>query len=110
MLYTWRYAQKPANKAEALSLLEAFDLKATRKVSPYEIEIHLKQPIGDMPGLLSNRPMYIVADGLTNFSSRRHRPFKFVELDAGRAEPDECEQELLGRDRMSTGPDAFHPG
>jgi peptide/nickel transport system substrate-binding protein len=85
VLYSLRYIADPKNKAESLTRLEPIDLKATRKVSATEIEFHLKSPIGDFPGLLAEKAVWIVPDGKTDFATKPDGtgPFKFSNWQPG---------------------------
>lgn len=85
VLYSLRYIADPKNKAESLTRLEPIDLKASRKVSVTEIEFHLKRPIGDFPGLLAEKAVWIVPDGKTDFAKKPDGtgPFKFVSWQPG---------------------------
>ena len=85
VLYSLRYIADPKNKAESLTRLEPIDLKATRKVSATEIEFHLKSPIGDFPGLLAEKAVWIVPDGKTDFATTPDGtgPFKFSNWQPG---------------------------
>jgi peptide/nickel transport system substrate-binding protein len=85
VLYSLRYIADPKNKAESLTRLEPIDLKATRKVSPTEIEFHLKSPIGDFPGLLAEKAVWIVPAGKTDFARKPDGtgPFKFSNWQPG---------------------------
>src|SRR4029077_7516385 len=85
VLYSLRYIADPKNKAESLARLEPIDLKASRKVSPTEIEFHLKSPIGDFPGLLAEKAVWIVPEGKTDFAQKPDGtgPFKFSDWQPG---------------------------
>jgi peptide/nickel transport system substrate-binding protein len=85
VLYSFRYVADPTNKAESLARLEPIDLNASKKVSDLELEFHLKRPIGDFPGLLSEKALWIVPDGATDFETTPNGtgPFKFVEWEPG---------------------------
>ena len=85
VLYSLRYIADPKNKAESLTRLEPINLKASRKVSPNEIEFHLDRPIGDFPGLLAEKAVWIVPDGKTDFAQKPDGtgPFKFVNWQPG---------------------------
>jgi len=85
VLYSFRYVADPKNKAESLPRLEPIDLDASKKVSDTEIEFVLKRPIGDFPGLLSEKALWIVPDGATDFTTKPNGtgPFIFVEWQPG---------------------------
>ena len=85
VLYSLRYVANPANKAESMSRIEPIDLRASRKVSQHEIELHLKRPIGDLPGLLADRATWIAPAGKTDFAKRPDGtgPFEFVSWQPG---------------------------
>lgn len=85
VLYSFRYIADPKNKAESLARLEPIDLAASKKVSDTEIEFRLKRPIGDFPGLLSEKALWIVPDGATDFATKPNGtgPFVFVEWQPG---------------------------
>lgn len=85
VLYSFRYVADPKNKAESLARLEPIDLDASKRVSDTEIEFHLKRPIGDFPGLLSEKALWIVPDGATDFTTKPNGtgPFTFVEWQPG---------------------------
>jgi peptide/nickel transport system substrate-binding protein len=85
VLYSFRYVADEKNKAESLARLEPIDLAASKKVSDTEIEFHLKRPIGDFPGLLSEKALWIVPDGATEFTKKPNGtgPFTFVEWQPG---------------------------
>jgi peptide/nickel transport system substrate-binding protein len=85
VLYSFRYVADPKNKAESLARLEPIDLTASKKVSDTELEFHLKRPIGDFPGLLSEKALWIVPDGATDFTTKPNGtgPFTFVEWQPG---------------------------
>jgi peptide/nickel transport system substrate-binding protein len=84
VLYTWAFILDPKNEAEGRSTLEPLDIQATTKVSDTEIEVHLKRPIGDLPGLLSQRQLSIIPDGMTDFNQPNGTgPFKFVSWTQG---------------------------
>lgn len=84
VLYTFNWVLTAKNGANDYSYLTAFNMKETRKVSDYEIEIHLHTPIGDMPGLLATNSLYVIPDGLTDFSKPNGTgPFKFVSWTRG---------------------------
>jgi peptide/nickel transport system substrate-binding protein len=84
VLYTWHYTVTPKSKAEGAPYLEPLDLAKTRKVSKHEIEVHLKRPIGDLPRLLSSRPLYVIPAGMTQFLKPNGTgPFKFVSWTQG---------------------------
>jgi peptide/nickel transport system substrate-binding protein len=85
VLYSLRYIANPKNKAESLTRLEPIDLKASRRVSKLEVEFHLKRPIGDFPGLLAEKAVWIVPDGKTDFAQKPDGtgPFTFVSWQPG---------------------------
>ena len=85
VLYSLRYIANPKNKAESLTRLEPIDLKASRRVSATEIEFHLKRPIGDFPGLLAEKAVWIVPEGKTDFARKPDGtgPFKFLNWQPG---------------------------
>lgn len=85
VLYSLRYVADPKNKAESLPRLEPIDLKASRKVSTLEIEFHLRRPIGDFPGLLAEKALWIVPEGKTDFAAKPDGtgPFKFLNWQPG---------------------------
>jgi peptide/nickel transport system substrate-binding protein len=85
VLFSFRYVADPNNKAESLARLEPIDLDASKAVSDLELEFHLKRPIGDFPGLLSEKALWIVPDGATDFETKPNGtgPFKFVEWQPG---------------------------
>jgi peptide/nickel transport system substrate-binding protein len=69
VLYSIRYVLNPKSNAEAISRIAAIDPGASRVVSPTELELHLKRPIGDTPGdLLADKALWIVPAGTTDFS------------------------------------------
>src|SRR3984893_11740819 len=85
VLYSLRFIADPKNKAESLTRLEPIDLKASRRVSATEIEFHLKRPIGDFPGLLAEKAVWIVPAGKTDFARKPDGtgPFKFANWQPG---------------------------
>jgi peptide/nickel transport system substrate-binding protein len=85
VLYSLRFIADPKNKAESLTRLEPIDLKASRRVSATEVEFHLKRPIGDFPGLLAEKAVWIVPNGKTDFARKPDGtgPFKFVNWQPG---------------------------
>ncbi len=84
VLFTWQTILDPKSKAEGRGTLEPLDIKATRKVSDNEIEVHLKRSIGDLPTLLSQRQLYVIPDGLTDFAKPNGTgPFSFVSWTQG---------------------------
>jgi peptide/nickel transport system substrate-binding protein len=84
VLYSWMWALNPKNGASDLSYLKPFNMSNTRKISDYEIEIHLNTPVGDMAGLLATTSMQVVPDGMTDFNKPNGTgPFKFVSWTRG---------------------------
>lgn len=84
VLYTWQTILDPKSKAEGRSTLEPLDLRATKRVSDSEIEVHLKRPIGDLPRLLSQRQLYVIPDGMKDFAKPNGTgPFRFVKWTQG---------------------------
>lgn len=68
VLYSYRYVANPKNNSESLSRLSSFDLGASRAISPTEMEFVLKQPLGDFETLASQKALWIVPAGMTDFS------------------------------------------
>jgi peptide/nickel transport system substrate-binding protein len=84
VLYTFNWVLDPKNGANDLSYLAPFDMHNTRKISDHEIEIHLKTPVGDMPGLLATNSLYMIPAGMTDFNKPNGTgPFKFVSWTRG---------------------------
>jgi peptide/nickel transport system substrate-binding protein len=85
VLYSLRFVANPKNKAESLTRLEPIDLKKSRRLSATEIEFHLKRPIGDFPGLLAEKAVWIVPEGKTDFAKKPDGtgPFKFLNWQPG---------------------------
>jgi peptide/nickel transport system substrate-binding protein len=85
VLYSLRFIADPKNKAESLTRLEPIDLRASRRVSATEIEFHMKRPIGDFPGLLAEKAVWIVPEGKTDFARNPDGtgPFKFENWQPG---------------------------
>jgi len=85
VLYSIRYVLNPKNNAEAISRIAAIDGGASRVVSPTEVELHLKRPIGDTPGdLLADKALWIVPAGTTDFSKPMGTgPFTFKSWQPG---------------------------
>jgi peptide/nickel transport system substrate-binding protein len=85
VLYSYRYVADEKNKAESLARLEPIDLEASKAVSDTELEFRLKRPIGDFPGLLNEKALWIVPDGATDFDTKPNGtgPFAFVEWQPG---------------------------
>src|SRR5439155_20559302 len=85
VLYSLRFIADPKNKAESLTRLEPINLKASRRVSATELEFRLKRPIGDFPGLLAEKAVWIVPSGKTDFAKKPDGtgPFKFVSWQPG---------------------------
>lgn len=85
VLYSLRYIADPKNKAESLTRLEPIDLVASRKVSALEVLFKLKRPIGDFPGLLAEKAVWIVPNGKKDFATKPDGtgPFKFVSWQPG---------------------------
>ncbi len=85
VLYSFRYVADEKNKAESLARLEPIDLEASKAVSDTELEFRLKRPIGDFPGLLAEKALWIVPDGATDFDTKPNGsgPFVFVEWQPG---------------------------
>jgi peptide/nickel transport system substrate-binding protein len=85
VLYSIRYVAHPKNNAEARGRIAAIDAAASRVVSPTELELHLKRPIGDVPGvLLADKALWIVPAGTTDFSKPVGTgPFVFRSWQAG---------------------------
>jgi peptide/nickel transport system substrate-binding protein len=85
VLYSLRYIANPKNKAESLTRLEPIDLSASRKVSKFQVRFVLKRPIGDFPGLLAEKAVWMVPNGKTDFAKTPDGtgPFKFVSWQPG---------------------------
>jgi peptide/nickel transport system substrate-binding protein len=85
VLYSFRYAGDPANKAAALSRLEPFDLDASRASSDLEVEFHLTRPVGDFPTLVADSQLWTVPEGATDFVTKPNGtgPFTFVSWQPG---------------------------
>jgi peptide/nickel transport system substrate-binding protein len=84
VLYSYRYVADEKNKAESLARLDPVDLNASRAVSSTELDFRLKRPIGDFPGLLAQKVMWVVPEGKTNFNKPNGTgPFVFVEWRPG---------------------------
>lgn len=67
VLYSFRYVANPKNNAESLARLAPIDLKTSKALSPTEIQFNLVRPIGDFEGMVSEKDLWIVPDGTTNF-------------------------------------------
>ena len=82
VLYSWATATDV--QYESGSNFGVFDLGATRKVSDTEVELHLTQPLADLPFVLSKKVMYIVPEGYTDYEQPNGTgPFTFVEWTPG---------------------------
>jgi peptide/nickel transport system substrate-binding protein len=68
VLYSYRYVANPKNNSESLSRMGAFDLNASRVLSPTEVEFVMKAPVGDFKTLAAQKALWIVPDGMTSFS------------------------------------------
>jgi peptide/nickel transport system substrate-binding protein len=69
VLYSYRYVANPKNNSESLSRVGVFDLAASRAVSPTEVELVMKQPLGDFETLASQKALWIVPNGWTDFKT-----------------------------------------
>lgn len=69
VLYSYRYVANPKNNSESLSRVGTFDMGASRAVSPTEVEFVLKEPLGDFETLASQKALWIVPAGMTNFNN-----------------------------------------
>jgi peptide/nickel transport system substrate-binding protein len=84
VLYSLRYIANPKNKAESLTRVEPIDLRASKAVSKHEIRFVLKQPVGDFKGLLAEKAVWMVPNGMTNFTKPDGTgPFKFEHWQPG---------------------------
>ena len=85
VLYSFRYAGDPANKAAGLSRLDGFDLAASRKKSDLELEFRMKRPLGDLPTLVADSQLWIVPTDATDFDTKPGGtgPFTFVDWEPG---------------------------
>ena len=82
VLYSWATAADV--QYESGSNFGVFDLGATRKVSDTEVELHLTQPLADLPFVLSKKVMYIVPEGYSDYEQPNGTgPFTFVEWTPG---------------------------
>lgn len=70
VIYSLQYVADAKNKAESRPRVSPIDFGATRIVSPTEIEFHLKRPIGDFPGLLAEKAIWIVPKGAGDFAQK----------------------------------------
>src|SRR5581483_5813038 len=78
VIYTWKYILDPSTKSEGMTALEPLDMSRTKAVGKYEIEIHLKRPIGALPDLFASRHLSIIPSGFSNFERPNGTgPFKF---------------------------------
>jgi peptide/nickel transport system substrate-binding protein len=83
-LYSYRYVANPKNNSESLQRMAAFDLGASRVVSPTEIEFAMKTPVGDFKTLAAQKALWIVPAGMTDFSKPNGTgPFRFVSWQPG---------------------------
>ena len=84
VLYSWKWIKNPKNGSTGAVSLEPFDLRATKKVSNSEIEIHLTRPVGDLAAPLADFSLKIVPDGFTDFKHPIGTgPFRFVSFTPG---------------------------
>lgn len=82
VLYSWSEASNV--EYESGSNFGVFDLANTRKVSDTEVELHLTQPLADLPAVLAKKVMYIVPDGLSDYDQPVGTgAFTFVEWTPG---------------------------
>jgi peptide/nickel transport system substrate-binding protein len=68
VLYSYRYVANPKNNSESLSRVGVFDLSASHAVSPTEVEFVMHQPLGDFETLASQKALWIVPAGWTDFN------------------------------------------
>lgn len=84
VLATWRHYLNPKVGAAAAGLLAPIDLRATKQISPHELEVHLKYPIGDFAGLLANQFTQIFPAGYSDWTHENGTgPFTLVNYQPG---------------------------
>jgi peptide/nickel transport system substrate-binding protein len=70
VLWSFRYAFDPKNKAVQRASLNAIEPSGVTKSSAYEVLFRLKRPIGDFKGYLAAAPsLYIIPNGTTSLGT-----------------------------------------
>jgi peptide/nickel transport system substrate-binding protein len=100
VLFSIGYIKDPKNSAGSAVAADPIDLRASKKVSDTEVELHLTRPVGDLSAMLSNQTFYMAPEGSGDFENKAvgTGPFTYAEFRPGR--------EAL----FSRNPDYWQPG
>jgi peptide/nickel transport system substrate-binding protein len=76
--YTFVYAANPKTGAPASSITALMDVKRIKKLDERTVRIPMKEPVGDLPSLISSTTWALIQDGTTSFDKPIGTgPFRF---------------------------------